>query len=75
VAPEGFDAVAIDRGWEPDDELFVVDVLCEGCDVGDTPGADALACCCIADCARNAAKKLAKNGRCVGISAVPFIRR
>jgi hypothetical protein len=75
VAPDGFEAVAIDRGWELDDELFVVDVVCEGCDVGDTLDAGALACCCIADCARNAAKKLAKKGRCVGISALAFICR
>lgn len=75
VAPDAFEVVAIERGWDDDDdELFDVEVLCEGCEVGDTLGAGALACCCIADCARNAAKKLAKNGRCVDISAVAFIR-
>ena len=73
VAPDGFDVVAIDRGWDAGEGVFDVEVLCEGCEVEDTLDVGALACCCIADCARNAAKKLAKNGRCVGISPVAFI--
>lgn len=72
VAPDGFDVVAIDRGCDVDDGLFE-DVACAGWDVGDTLDEVALVCCCIADCARKAARKVAKNGRWVGISADVFM--
>jgi hypothetical protein len=65
--------VAIDRGCDGADELLEEDAVCVGWDDGETLDDGVLACCWIADCARKAARKLAKKGRCVGMSADVFM--
>jgi len=60
VAPaEGLVDVVIVRGCEGDDEC--------GCVLCDEEGEDVALPCWIAEWARKAARKLAKNGRCVDI--------